>query len=146
MSNHYPAHYRFEHEDDCWHIGFRDFPEFQAACYKREDVELEAQDALLTALAIEFEEGRTVPPPSASDADELRVPLPLLVQLKVALHNALLAKQMPKALLARQLGFNAGQMNRLLDIAYASKAEALEQALFLLGYEIRLSVHPDDKP
>ena len=52
---------------------------------------------------------------------------------------------MPKALLARKLGFNAGQMNRLLDIAYASKAEALEQALFLLGYEIRASVHLCDK-
>ncbi|AGB83410.1 hypothetical protein D781_3180 [Serratia sp. FGI94] len=145
MPSHYPAYYHFDDENDCWHIGFRDFPEFQTASYKREDIELEAQDALLTAIAIELDEGRTVPPPSSCDAAELRVPLSLLAQLKIALHNALLAQRMPKALLARKLGFNAGQMNRLLDIAYASKAEALEQALFLLGYEIRASVHLCDK-
>lgn len=140
MPHHYPAHYLFDNENDCWNIGFRDFPEFQAACYKREDVELEAQDALLTAIAIEFDEGRAVPFPSPVIDEEINIPLPLLVQLKIALHNQLLSQQMPKALLARKLGFNVGQMNRLLDIAYASKIEALEQALFLLGYEIRATV------
>jgi len=31
-------------------------------------------------------------------------------------------------------------MDRLLDVAYASKVEALEQALYLLGYEVQTSV------
>ncbi|CAI0966594.1 Antitoxin HicB [Serratia liquefaciens] len=140
MSCHYPAHYTFDSESDAWQIHFRDFPEQQAACYKREDIELEAQESLLLAIAMEMEEGRTVPAPSPALPDELAIHLPVLVKLKLELHNIMLAGATSKADLARKLGFNAGQMDRLLDVAYASKVEALEQALYLLGYEVQTSV------
>lgn len=140
MSCHYPAHYTFDNESDAWQIHFRDFPEQQAACYKREDIELEAQESLLLAIAMEMEEGRTVPAPSPALPDELAIHLPVLVKLKLELHNIMLVGATSKADLARKLGFNAGQMDRLLDVAYASKVEALEQALYLLGYEVQTSV------
>jgi antitoxin HicB len=140
MSCHYPAHYTFDNESEAWQIHFRDFPEQQAACYKREDIELEAQESLLLAIAMEMEEGRTVPAPSPALPDELAIHLPVLVKLKLELHNIMLAGATSKADLARKLGFNAGQMDRLLDVAYASKVEALEQALYLLGYEVQTSV------
>jgi len=140
MSCHYPAHYTFDNESDAWQIHFRDFPEQQAACYKREDIELEAQESLLLAIAMEMEEGRTVPAPSPALPDELAIHLPVLVKLKLELHNIMLAGATSKADLARKMGFNAGQMDRLLDVAYASKVEALEQALYLLGYEVQTSV------
>ncbi|WP_337047916.1 hypothetical protein [Serratia liquefaciens] len=140
MSCHYPAHYSFDNESDAWQIHFRDFPEQQAACYKREDIELEAQESLLLAIAMEMEEGRTVPAPSPALPNELAIHLPVLVKLKLELHNIMLAGATSKADLARKLGFNAGQMDRLLDVAYASKVEALEQALYLLGYEVQTSV------
>lgn len=140
MSCHYPAHYTFDNESDAWQIHFRDFPEQQAACYKREDIELEAQESLLLAIAMEMEEGCTVPAPSPALPDELAIHLPVLVKLKLELHNIMLAGATSKADLARKLGFNAGQMDRLLDVAYASKVEALEQALYLLGYEVQTSV------
>ena len=140
MSCHYPAHYTFDNESDAWQIHFRDFPEQQAACYKREDIELEAQESLLLAIAMEMEEGRTVPAPSPALPNELAIHLPVLVKLKLELHNIMLAGATSKADLARKLGFNAGQMDRLLDVAYASKVEALEQALYLLGYEVQTSV------
>ena len=140
MSCHYPAHYAFDNESDAWQIHFRDFPEQQAACYKREDIELEAQESLLLAIAMEMEEGRTVPAPSPALPDELAIHLPVLVKLKLELHNIMLAGATSKADLARKMGFNAGQMDRLLDVAYASKVEALEQALYLLGDEVQTSV------
>lgn len=140
MSCHYPAHYTFDNESDAWQIHFRDFPEQQAACYKREDIELEAQESLLLAIAMEMEEGRTVPAPSPALPDELAIHLPVLVKIKLELHNIMLAGATSKADLARKMGFNAGQMDRLLDVAYASKVEALEQALYLLGYEVQTSV------
>ena len=140
MSCHYPAHYTFDNESDAWQIHFRDFPEQQAACYKREDIELEAQESLLLAIAMEMEEGRTVPAPSPALHDELAIHLPVLVKLKLELHNIMLAGATSKADLARKMGFNSGQMDRLLDVAYASKVEALEQALYLLGYEVQTSV------
>lgn len=140
MSCHYPAHYSFDNDSDAWQIHFRDFPEQQAACYKREDVELEAQESLLIAIKLEMEEGRPVPPPSRALQEELAIHVPVLVKLKLELHNIMLSTSASKASLARQLGFNAGQMDRLLDVAYASKVEALEQALYLLGYEVQTSV------
>lgn len=140
MSCHYPAHYAFDNESDAWQIHFRDFPEQQAACYKREDIELEAQESLLIAIATEMEEGRPVPPPSHAQPEDLMIHVPVLVKLKLELHNIMLAGATSKADLARKLGFNGGQMDRLLDVAYASKVEALEQALYLLGYEVQVSV------
>ncbi|AHG18865.1 antitoxin HicB [Chania multitudinisentens RB-25] len=140
MLCYYPAHFVFDHESAAWQITFRDFPLQQAACYKREDIELEAQESLLTAIAIEMEENRQVPPPSTLQAEEIAIHLPVLVKLKLELHNLMLNTATPKATLARQMGFNGAQIDRLLDIAYASKVEALEQALFLLGYEVHTSV------
>lgn len=140
MSCHYPAHYAFDNDSDAWQIGFRDFPELRTACYKREDVELEAQENLLTAIAIAMEEGRAIPAPSPLQTEELAIHLPVLVALKLKLHNVMLAGTTSKTELARMLGFNGGQMDRLLDVAYASKVEALEQALYLLGYEVQVSV------
>ncbi|WP_337262816.1 MULTISPECIES: hypothetical protein [unclassified Serratia (in: enterobacteria)] len=146
MPCHYPAHYVFDSESDSWQITFRDFPLQQAACYKRDDVELEAQESLLTAIAIEMEEGRQIPPPSAQQAEEIAVHLPVLVQLKLELHNRMLETNTAKAQLARQMGLNGAQIERLLDITYASKVEVLEQALFLLGYEVHISVVAVPKP
>lgn len=62
------------------------------------------------------------------------------VKQLIELHNAMLRKNTGKAELARKLGFNSGQMERLLDLGYASKVEALEQALYLLGYEVRVTI------
>lgn len=136
----YPAHFVFDSESDAWQITFRDFPQQQAACYKRQDVELEALESLLLAIAIEMEEGRPVPPPSELQAGDIALHLPVLVNLKLSLHNLMVNANTSKAVLARQMGFNGAQIDRLLDVAYASKVEALEQALFLLGYEVHTSV------
>ncbi|TXE35675.1 hypothetical protein FOT61_19825 [Serratia marcescens] len=140
MYSHYPAHYTFDSNSDAWQIGFHDFPEWQSACYKCEDIELEAQESLLAAIAAAMDEGLPLPAPSPLQTDDLRVHLPALVTLKIELHNAMLRKNTGKAALARKLGFNGGQMERLLDIGYASKIEALEQALYLLGYEVRVTI------
>lgn len=146
MLCYYPAHYAFDDESDTWQITLRDFPQQLAACYKREDVELEAQESLLTAITIAMEEGRQVPPPSTLQAEEIAVHLPVLVKLKLELHNRMLSGGTSKAVLARQMGLNGAQVDRLLDIAYASKVEALEQALFLLGCEVHISVTEIRKP
>lgn len=140
MSCYYPAHCAFDPQSDTWQISFKDFPEQQAACYKREDVELEAQENLLLAIAIDMEEGRLVPLASPLQNDEIAIHLPLLITLKVALHNLLLQTGSSKIVLARQMALNSAQIDRLLDVSYASKVEVLEQALFLLGYEIQATV------
>ena len=92
MYSHYPAHYTFDSDSDAWQIGFHDFPEWQSACYKREDVELEAQESLLAAITAAMDEGLPLPAPSPLQTDDLRIHLPALVALKIELHNAMLRK------------------------------------------------------
>ncbi|AKA37847.1 hypothetical protein [Yersinia ruckeri] len=140
----YPASYVFDEASGEYQIHFRDFPEVQSVTYSVEDVELEAQDSVKSAIAMEMEERRPIPEPSVLQADEFAVHLPMLVTLKAELHNAMIATGTRKADLARKLGLNAAQMDRLLDVDYASKVEVLEQALFLLGYEAHAVVRKID--
>ncbi|CNH92002.1 Antitoxin HicB [Yersinia massiliensis] len=137
---HYPASYTFDEASGEYHILYRDFPELASVTYSLEDIELEAQDGIKNGIAAEMEERRPVPAPSALQSDDIAVHVPILVRLKAELHNAMLATQTRKADLARKLGLNAAQMDRLLDVYYASKVEALEQALYLLGFEADVAV------
>lgn len=139
MYSHYPAHYTFDSDSDARQIGFHDFPSGNRPAINA-DVELEAQESLLAAITAAMDEGLPLPAPSPLQTDDLRIHLPALVALKIELHNAMLRKNTGKAELARKLGFNGGQMERLLDLGYASKVEALEQALYLLGYEVRVTI------
>ncbi|WP_145515013.1 type II toxin-antitoxin system HicB family antitoxin [Yersinia massiliensis] len=137
---HYPASYTFDEASGEYHILYRDFPELASVTYSLEDIELEAQEGIKNGIAAEMEERRPVPAPSALQSDDIAVHVPILVRLKAELHNAMLATQTRKADLARKLGLNSAQMDRLLDVYYASKVEALEQALYLLGFEADVAV------
>ncbi len=137
---HYPASYTFDEASGEYHILYRDFPELASVTYSLEDIELEAHEGIKNGIAAEMEERRPVPAPSALQSDDIAVHVPILVRLKAELHNAMLATQTRKADLARKLGLNAAQMDRLLDVYYASKVEALEQALYLLGFEADVAV------
>ncbi|CNE90502.1 hypothetical protein HB976_00790 [Yersinia mollaretii] len=132
---HYPASYTLDEASGEYHIQYRDFPELASVTYSLEDIELEAQDGIKNGIAAEMEEHRLVPAPSALQPGDISVHVPILVRLKAELHNAMLTTHTRKADMARKLGLNAAQMDRLLDVYYASKVEALEQALYLLGFE-----------
>ncbi|CNL26241.1 Antitoxin HicB [Yersinia frederiksenii] len=137
---HYPASYTFDEASGEYHIQYRDFPELESVTYSLEDIELEAQDGIKNGIAAEMEERRPVPAPSPLQAGDIAIHVPILVRLKAELHNAMLATNTRKADMARKLGLNAAQMDRLLDVYYASKVEALEQALYLLGFEAEVMV------
>ncbi|MFA9209464.1 MAG: hypothetical protein ACEQSN_14915 [Yersinia sp. (in: enterobacteria)] len=136
----YPASYTFDETSGEYHIHYREFPELESVTYSPEDIELEAQDGIKNGIAAEMEERRPVPAPSALQPDDIAVHVPILVRLKAELHNAMLSTGTRKADMARKLGLNAAQMDRLLDVFYASKVEALEQALYLLGLEAYVAV------
>lgn len=53
----------------------------------------------------------------------------------------MLTTKTKKADLARKMNLNSAQIERLLDINQTSKIDSLEQALYLLGYHIAISVH-----
>lgn len=134
----YAAYAVFDETRDLYEINLRQFPEVSGLCYQPEDIELEAQEALCNAIAQEIAERRMIPEAAPLQPGDIAVHLPVLVSLKAALHNAMLTTGSRKADLARKLNLNAAQMERLLDVSYASKVEALEQALYLLGYQVQV--------
>ncbi|WNN42652.1 MULTISPECIES: type II toxin-antitoxin system HicB family antitoxin [Winslowiella] len=136
----YPAAVSFDEETGSWEIVFRDFETLPAIALNEDDIELEATEGLITAIAESISSRSLIPLPSEAVGEEILVYLPLLTCLKAALSNALINTGTRKAELARKMNMNGPQTDRLLDVSHASKVETLEQALYLLGYEVRLSV------
>jgi len=138
----YSATVSFDEENNQYEISFRDFDNLHAVAFTEDDIELDALDALLAGIRELIETRSPVPAPTAGLENDIRLPLPVLASLKIALSNAMLTTGTAKSQLARKLGLNGPQTDRLLDVSYASKVELLEQALYLLDYEVTVSVTP----
>lgn len=136
----YPASVSFDKDAGQFEISFRDFANLHSVAFNEDEIELEASEAL-TAMIGELIDSR-IPVPQASEPTEgeISVHLPVLTSLKASLHNAMINTGTRKADLARKLNQKAPQIDRLLDVSHASKVETLEQALYLLGYEVSVSV------
>nr|WP_314265449.1 hypothetical protein [uncultured Moellerella sp.] len=137
----YPASVEFDEETDSYEISYRDFPDLQGTAYAEEDIELDASDTLLTGIDDLITARIPIPSPSPQAETDILVHLPVLACLKIALHNAMIQTGTRKADLARKLNQKAPQIDRLLDVNHASKVETLEQALYLLGYEVAVQVN-----
>lgn len=139
----YPAIACFDEESETFEITFRDFDNIHAVAYTEDDIELEASDILHAGLE-EFIASKTIiPQPSEAQAGDFIVYLPLISCLKIALHNAMLETNTKKSILARRMNLSSAQLERLIDINQTSKVDSLEQALYLLGYGISLSVYKE---
>lgn len=66
--------------------------------------------------------------------------MPALTSAKIALWNTMLAQNVGKAELARRLGVNRVQVDRLVDLLHGSKIEAVEHALAILGQRLAVTV------
>ncbi|MFS2225547.1 hypothetical protein [Pantoea sp. B65] len=136
----FPATVNFDEETGSYAISFRDFNALQTEAFSEDDIELEAIEGLTAAIGEYIESRIPIPEPEPAVAGEFIVHLPVLTCLKAALHNAMIQTGTRKADLARKLNHKGPQIDRLLDVAHASKVETLEQALYLLGYEVSVSV------
>lgn len=91
-----------------------------------------AADALETALTAYTADRRDIP--AASPARGSRTVAPsLLGSLKLAIYVAMRARGWRKADLARGMGLNPRQIDRLLDLRHASTVGQLDQALAVCG-------------
>lgn len=137
----YPATSHFDEESETYEITYRDFDNIHAVAYTEDDIELEASDILHVGLEEFISSKMPIPIPSEPQSGDFIVYLPPISCLKIALHNAMLTTKTKKADLARKMNLNSAQIERLLDINQTSKIDSLEQALYLLGYHIAISVH-----
>ncbi len=137
----YPATSHFDEESETYEITYRDFDNIHAVAYTEDDIELEASDILHVGLEEFISSKMPIPMPSEPQSGDFIVYLPPISCLKIALHNAMLTTKTKKADLARKMNLNSAQIERLLDINQTSKIDSLEQALYLSGYHIAISVH-----
>ncbi|MEQ4986211.1 hypothetical protein ACBQ20_10075 [Proteus vulgaris] len=139
----YPAVAHFDEESETYEITYRDFDNIHAVAYTEDDIELEASDILHVGLEEFISSKMPIPAPSKTQPGDFIVYLPLISCLKIALHNAMLETKTKKSDLARKMNLTSAQIERLFEINQTSKIDSLEQALYLLGYGISVSVYKD---
>lgn len=128
-------------EDDGWYIVESvDFPNVSAHGETTEEALEDAVDAIATGVSMNIRNGKPLPVASPAIAGQPVVILPTQVVLKALLHGEMLRQKVTKADLARRLGWGQTQAARLLDIRHASKLDAIDQALGVLGQRLDVSV------
>ncbi|OPB31412.1 MULTISPECIES: type II toxin-antitoxin system HicB family antitoxin [unclassified Bartonella] len=117
----------------------KDFQEFITYGNDEKEALENAKNALLTVIMGRFRD-REVVPFGAHDTAYPFVEVSSLATLKIAIHNAMIEKDLRKADLIRLLQLHPIQIDRLLDLNHATKLDALETALIVLGKEITINV------
>ena len=135
----YPYEVRPEQEGGVF-ISFPDVPEALTGAETDADMPRMARDALVAALSFYVDGGRPLPAPSAGQP---AVSVPVLVALKLALHEAMLAQGVSNVELAKRAGADEKSVRRMRDLFQATKVDSLEAALRLLGRRAEVSVLED---
>lgn len=125
---------------DSWEVSCRDLPLLHSVGDTVEEALAEAADGLVAAISLEMDARRPIPLASDAQQGEYIVSVPVLVAMKAALYNAMIETGIRKADLARQLGVNGPQVDRLLDVEHSSKVEKVELALAQLGRKARVEI------
>ncbi|MGE6995741.1 type II toxin-antitoxin system HicB family antitoxin [Pseudomonas sp. NPDC047961] len=128
------------HEAGSVWISCDDVPELNSAGDNDAEALLDAVDGLESALSLYVDQRRPIPLASPAKKGQPVVRLPALTAAKVALWNAMCAEGVGKAEMARRLGVNRPQVDRLVDLLHRSKIEQVEHALAVLGQRISLTV------
>ncbi|HEX6375538.1 MAG TPA: hypothetical protein VFZ91_07435 [Allosphingosinicella sp.] len=103
-----------------------------------QDALARAADALETILIGLICGREDVPRPSAANGRRTVAPS-LLGSLKLAVYEAMRARGWRKADLARAMGLNPRQIDRLLDLRHASTVAQMEQALTACGKRVEVA-------
>lgn len=118
-------------------ISFPDVPEALTGAETRDDIERMARDALVAALSFYTDADRPLPAPSRG---RTVAAVPVVVALKLALHEAMLARGVSNVALAGLLETDEKAIRRMRDPLHTTKVESLEAALRLLGRAVEVTV------
>jgi antitoxin HicB len=129
-----------EHVDGVVMVTCADIPEFASVGDDEGEALLHAVDGIETALMGYMSDRRDIPTPHRPKKGQKVVKLPALVVAKLGLYQAMLAKGLRKADLARLLDLHMPQVDRLLDLRHSTKIDQVEFALDALGMRLELAV------
>jgi antitoxin HicB len=104
-----------------------------------------AVDAIITAFSEYIKRRLSIPRASKARGKDVRmVFLPALTEAKIRLYEAMSEAGVRKADLARRMGWQKSQVDRLLDLRHRSRLDQIEAALAKLHK--RLAMHVEDVP
>lgn len=127
-------------DEDTILITFPDFSEAVTYGNDLADALRHAVDALKVAMAVRIEENEDIPLPSKPRRGQPTVALPPLVGTKAAIYMEMRRQRITKAELARRLGQDPKQVDRLLDVLHASRHDQIDKALAALGKRLEIVI------
>ncbi|GHU46716.1 antitoxin [Betaproteobacteria bacterium] len=133
----YPAHFEADPAGG-YVVTFRDIPEAITQGETEEEALFMAADALLSAMDFYFEDRRLVPPPSPARKGERMIELPASVWAKVLLLNEMVAHSVSNSELARRLHTRPQEVQRIVNLAHATKIDTLSKAFSALGKQLEI--------
>ena len=137
----YPA--LFEPEGKGFVVTFPDIPEAITEGNSAAEAMEYAVDALQTILSEYINRRIEIPQPRRVRGKKVRlVSLPALAEARIGLYRSMRARNVRKADLARRIGWQKSQVDRLLDLKHASRLDQIETALKAL--DKRLTVQVED--
>lgn len=119
-------------------VSFPDIPEALTQGDSRADALSMALDALVTAFEFYFEDNRKVPLPSEVIGEFVDVPLS--VASKVLMLNAFIDSSLTQTELANRMGVKKQEITRLFDLKHATKIDAVQKAMRVLGKRLEFQV------
>jgi antitoxin HicB len=134
---------RFEPaEEGGYVITFPDIPEIVTQAETPEEGLDMALDALELALSGYMKRREAIPAPQHHQgAQMVRITLPVMAGAKVALYELLRSRNKRKADLARGLGRQPSEIDRLLSLRHKSRMDEIEAAFRALGATLEIKVH-----
>ncbi|MCL2297800.1 MAG: type II toxin-antitoxin system HicB family antitoxin [Proteobacteria bacterium] len=131
-----------EKDGDGFMVSFPDIPEALTCGDTYEEALEMAADALVTAMDFYFEDRRPVPVPGKPERGQATIELPVSVTAKVLLLNEMLRQNISNAELARRIGSQPREVQRIVDLGHATKIDTIAKALAALGkhLDVRLRV------
>lgn len=131
---------RFDKADDGITVTFPDIPEAITCGQTDHEAMKMAEDALLSAIEMYFEEDMPFPLAREGKKGETAVYLPETVYAKILLHNKMLETGTAKTELAKAIGTNPPEVSRILRVRHKTKIDTIGRALAALGSPLRLSI------
>ncbi len=126
-------------DTDGFTVQFADIPEGITDGDTLDEMLSMAVDCLETAVEFYFEDKRPVPMPSDANGRYTVSPSPQ-VEMKIMLHNEMLAQGISKSEMARRLNIAPPNFERVMNVRHKTKFETLYSAFAALGKRLEIRV------
>ena len=139
----YPAKFTADNETGGFVVTFPDLPGATQGDTIEEAMEM-ASEALGLVLTEYVERNADLPAPSKPRRGMKMVHVSALKEAKFGLYNAMRAAGVRKADLARRLGCQRSEVERLLDPFHGTRIDQIEQALAAIGKRLIVDIQDAD--